>query len=106
MALTRKAPSMAGFDHGPATLSEPDDPVVSARNARYGLILFAVYFSFYALFVVLNAFWPDVMSTTVAGVNLAVSYGLGLIAAAIVLALVYSWLCRGDAQRQATGEAP
>jgi uncharacterized membrane protein (DUF485 family) len=29
-----------------------------------------------------------------AGVNVAVAYGMGLIAAALVLALVYSWLCR------------
>ncbi len=86
---------MAGFDHGPATPSEPDDPAVSARNARYGLILFVIYFSFYVVFVVINAFWPDVMSIPVAGVTLAVSYGLGLIAAAIVLAFLYSWLCRG-----------
>jgi uncharacterized membrane protein (DUF485 family) len=86
---------MAGFDHGPAVPSEPDDPAVSARNSRYGLILFAIYFAFYAVFVMLNAFWPDVMSRPVAGVTLAVSYGLGLIAAAIVLAFVYTWLCRG-----------
>ncbi len=92
---------MAGFDHGPAAPSEPDDPAVSARNARYGLVLFTVYFAFYAAFVALNAFWPDVMSLPVGGVNLAVSYGLGLIVAAIVLALVYSWLCRSPAKRQA-----
>lgn len=92
---------MAGFDHGPAAVSEQDDPAASARNARYGLVLFSVYFAFYALFVALNAFWPDVMSRPVAGVTLAVSYGLGLIIAAIVLALVYSWLCHGPAKPQA-----
>jgi uncharacterized membrane protein (DUF485 family) len=88
---------MAGFDHGPAVPSEPDDPAVSARNARYGLVLFLIYFSFYAVFVALNAFWPEVMSRPIGGVTLAVSYGLGLIIAAIVLSLVYSWLCHGPA---------
>lgn len=97
---------MAGLDHGPSVPSEPDDPAVAARNARYGLVLFVFYFTFYAAFVAINAFWSDVMSMTVGGVNLAVSYGLGLIAAAIVLALVYSWLCRGTAKRQAAGDAP
>src|SRR5260221_6196481 len=97
---------MAGFDHGPAVPSEPDDPVVSARNARYGLILFVIYFAFYAVFVAINAFWPDVMSQQVGSVNLSVSYGLGLIAAAIVLALVYSWLCHGPAKRQAEEGRP
>lgn len=97
---------MAGFDHGPATPSEPDDPAVSARNARYGLVLFVVYFAIYAAFVAINAFWPDVMSQQVAGVNLSVSYGLGLIIAAIVLALVYSWLCHEPAKRQAKERTP
>ena len=78
---------MPGFDHGPAVPAEPDDPAMSARNARYGLILFSIYFTFYAVFVAINAFWPDVMAISVAGVNLAVSYGLGLIAAAIVAEL-------------------
>jgi uncharacterized membrane protein (DUF485 family) len=92
---------MAGLDHGPATPSEPDDPSEAARNSRYGLILFAIYFAFYAVFVVINAFWPDVMSQPVGGVNLAVSYGLALIVAAIVLALVYSWLCHGPVKPRA-----
>lgn len=97
---------MAGFDHGPNVSSEQDDPAVSARNARYGLLLFVIYFAFYAAFVGLNAFWPDVMSLQVAGVNLSVSYGLGLIVAAIVLALIYSWLCHQPAKRQAEEQTP
>ena len=97
---------MAAFGHGPSVSSEPDDPAASARNARYGLILFVVYFIGYAAFVALNAFSPDAMSRQVGGLNLSISYGLGLIAAAIVLALVYSWLCHGPAKRQAAGDAP
>jgi uncharacterized membrane protein (DUF485 family) len=75
------------------------DPVEAARNARRGLILFAVYGLLYLTFVVLNAFAPPVMETVVfAGINLAVLYGLGLIAAAFLLALVYAWLCRSRAR--------
>jgi uncharacterized membrane protein (DUF485 family) len=85
---------MAGFDHGPANDAEPEDAVASARNARSGLLLFAIYFAFYAAFVAINAFWPDVMSRSVAGVPLAVSYGMALIGGAILLSLVYTWLCR------------
>jgi hypothetical protein len=33
------------------------------------------------------------------GVNLAILYGFGLIAAALLLALVYSWLCTAAAGR-------
>jgi uncharacterized membrane protein (DUF485 family) len=65
------------------------------RNARLGLWLFGVYLLIYGGFVGLAAFSPDTMAKTpAAGVNLAIWYGFGLIGAAIVLALVYGWLCR------------
>lgn len=78
--------------------AEQEDAAASARNARRGLWLFAVYFLFYAAFVAANAFWPDSMSATVAGISLAVVVGMVLIVAAFVLALVYSWLCRAGAK--------
>lgn len=93
---------MAGFDHV-ATEAEVVDPATAARNARYGLALFALYFAFYALFVVLNAFLPNAMSVAFGGINLAVAYGMGLIIAALVLALIYCWLCRGRAVSHSAG---
>ncbi len=81
------------------TTSTSADDVAAPRNARYGLILFAVYSSLYLAFMLLNAFMPQVMETIVfAGINLAVVYGLGLIATAFILALVYVWLCRANAE--------
>lgn len=88
---------MAGFGHGPAVASEQEDPAQSARNARYGLRLFAVYFVIYAAFVGANAFLPRLMTANVFGVTVAVAYGMGLIIVALLLALVYMWLCRGAA---------
>lgn len=85
---------MAGFGHE-AAAAEVVDSATAARNARYGLVLFALYFAFYAAFVVLNAFQPQAIAANVLGINLAVIYGMGLIIAALVLALVYCWLCRG-----------
>ncbi|MCA9056298.1 MAG: DUF485 domain-containing protein [Planctomycetaceae bacterium] len=68
---------------------------MASRNARIGLILFAVYLLFYGGFVGLNAFSPETMeSTPVAGVNLAILYGFALIIVAFVLALLYGALCR------------
>ena len=65
------------------------------RNARIGLILFVVYLAFYGGFVLLAAFSPATMARLPwAGVNLAIWYGFGLIAAALVLALIYGYLCR------------
>lgn len=86
---------MAGLDHGTQHPKEIEDPVIAARNSRYGIILFAIYFAIYAGFVGLNAFQPSVMGLTSAfGLNLAILYGLALIVIAMVLSLVYCWLCR------------
>ncbi len=61
--------------------------------------LFAVYCAFYAGFMVLVAFAPDVLARRVlGGVNLAVAYGMGLIVAAVVLAFVSTYLHRRKAR--------
>ncbi len=71
---------------------------MASRNARLGLVLFVVYLLFYGGFVGLNAFAPEVMEwTPAAGINLAILYGMALILAAFLLALVYGWLCRSGA---------
>jgi uncharacterized membrane protein (DUF485 family) len=78
--------------HQPAShVAEKEIP----GRTRLGLIFFAVYFSIYVLYVLLNAFYPEAMdSIPFGGVNLAILYGLGLIGAAFVLALLYGWMCR------------
>ena len=92
---------MPGLDQQHVDHQEADDPRTSARNARYGLMLFAIYAAFYGGYVLLSAFRPDVMETTpLAGVNLAVLYGFALILGALVLSLVYGWLCRAPASAE------
>ncbi|MBS0203897.1 MAG: DUF485 domain-containing protein [Planctomycetes bacterium] len=87
---------MAGLDHGPAHVKEIEDPRIAIRNSRYGMFLFLIYLAFYAGFVGLNAFAPVQMESTPAfGLNLAILYGFALIIAAMILSLLYSWLCRG-----------
>jgi uncharacterized membrane protein (DUF485 family) len=86
---------MGGFDHRPAEPSSELSAETISRNTRWGLRLFAIYFAFYGAFVLINAFRPDWMDTVVAGgVNLAVVYGLALIAVALIVALIYGWICR------------
>ncbi len=85
---------MSGFDHHPVPAEKENEPT-ARRNARYGLLLFGLYLLLYGTFVWLNAFTPNVMGATpFAGINLAIWYGVGLIVAALVLALLYAWLCR------------
>ena len=85
---------MAGLGHHVHHPTEEEDPTLAAGNARRGLALFTFYLAFYAGFVLLNAFGRPVMEIMIAGVNLAVWYGFALIGGALVLALVYAWLCR------------
>ena len=76
-------------------------------STRLGLFLFAVYLVLYGGFVLLAAFSPRAMEATpLAGVNLAIWYGFGLIVAAIVLALIYGWACRPSESRTSTTRRP
>lgn len=64
-------------------------------NAKLGLVLFFVYLAFYGGFMALSVTNPKLMATpAIAGVNLAIVYGFGLIAAALLLACVYMALCK------------
>ena len=70
---------------------------MESRNARLGLKLFSVYLVLYGGFVLINTFSAETMELTpVAGINLAVLYGFGLIVAALVLALIYGALCSNE----------
>jgi uncharacterized membrane protein (DUF485 family) len=68
---------------------------MTIQTNRLGLALFAIYLVLYGGFVLLAAFSPQWMEITpLAGVNLAIWYGFGLIVAALVLALIYGWASR------------
>jgi uncharacterized membrane protein (DUF485 family) len=59
--------------------------------------LFFIYTPFYLGFVLVNAFATDwVEWVPFAGLNLAILWGFGLIILALVLALVYGFMCHPD----------
>ena len=67
---------------------------MNTRNTRIGLVLFLLYLLLYGGFMLLNTFSPKTMEATPwAGINVAILYGISLIVAAFVLALVYGKLC-------------
>jgi uncharacterized membrane protein (DUF485 family) len=97
---------MGGFDQRAAEPASELSAATVARNTRQGLILFVVYLAFYAAFVLINAFRPAWMDTVMAGgINLAVWYGFGLIAGALIVALIYGWLCRDAAAADRSEDA-
>ncbi len=70
---------------------------MDSKNARLGLKLFFVYLFLYGGFVLINTFSAETMEMTpIAGINLAILYGFGLIVAALVLALIYGALCQAE----------
>ncbi|RUL89115.1 DUF485 domain-containing protein [Tautonia sociabilis] len=85
-------------DHPPI---DDEHPELTSAYAKVGLRLFAVYLALYGAFVLVNAFAPGLMaSRPIGGLNLALATGLGLIAAAVVLALVYVGICKRIADRR------
>ncbi|MCX7412157.1 MAG: DUF485 domain-containing protein [Planctomycetia bacterium] len=67
----------------------PPPPEAEGRS-RFGFALFWVYVLLYGGFMVLVLVRPDLLSLRpFGGVNLAIAYGMGLIAAAFVLAVIY-----------------
>lgn len=68
-------------------------------NSRYGLILFAIYFALYAVFMAINVMAPEVMAKpALAGMNVAIVFGFGLIVSALVLALIYMRVSRAEVE--------
>ncbi|MBC7855520.1 MAG: DUF485 domain-containing protein [Pirellulaceae bacterium] len=73
---------------------------LSARNSRTGLWLFAVYLAAYVVFVGMAAFGIGMMmQPTPLGPNVAIIYGFGLIFGAVLLAMLYMYLCKRNADQ-------
>lgn len=79
-------------------LHEPNEPTgedpALAYKTRTGVFMFLIYASVYAGFVIINVVNPLLMEKIVFfGLNLAVTYGFGLIIFAFVLGLIYNRMC-------------
>ncbi|OVE76731.1 hypothetical protein BVX98_04905 [bacterium F11] len=84
--------------HKPAASSGPDHAIDYKK--RLGMYMFILYSLVYAGFVVVNLASPVSMEKIIfGGLNLAVVYGFGLIVFALVLALIYSWMCAKEESR-------
>lgn len=79
--------------HGPAAESAPDP--ASRYKSRLGVWMFLFYCLVYAGFVFTNVLTEGAAMQIIvfAGLNLAVVYGMGLIILALIMALIYNFLC-------------
>jgi len=82
------------MDHGPAVELGVDH--ASKKKAKLGVWLFIAYTIVYAIFVAIGVLNYEAMGKIVLGnQNLAVVFGFGLIVLAIVMGLIYNWICTG-----------
>ena len=80
------------MNHEPAVELGVDN--ASAKKAKLGVWFFLIYTIFYAGFVVIGVVNYELLSHEVAlGLNLALFYGVGLIIFAVVLGILYNFLC-------------
>ena len=79
------------MNHGSATEWKPEKS--EDFKTRLGLIMIAIYTPIYFAFIVLAVINPKVMGNDVGSLNIAITYGFGLIIMAITQALIYNYIC-------------
>ena len=71
------------------------DNSAEQRKSYIGVVMTILYAVIYGGFVFLSVFYPSLMGLrTFLGLNLAITYGLGLIVIAIILAMIYNQMVR------------
>ncbi|MDO9153798.1 MAG: DUF485 domain-containing protein [Paludibacter sp.] len=78
--------------HEPSEQSGPDN--ASEKKAKLGVIMFFIYTIVYAGFVFIGLSKPELMGLkSLGGLNIAILYGFGLIALAIIMGFIYNYFC-------------
>lgn len=83
--------------HGPAVKLGKDN--ASSYKTRIGIWMFVLYTLIYGGFVTINTVKPTLLEEQIAGLNLAVIFGMGLIVFAFVLAILYNHFCTAAEKR-------
>lgn len=83
--------------HGPAVKLGKDN--ASSYKTRIGIWMFVLYTLIYGGFVAINTVKPTLLEEQIAGLNLAVIFGMGLIVFAFVLAILYNHFCTAAEKR-------
>ncbi|MFC2056148.1 DUF485 domain-containing protein [Chloroflexota bacterium] len=77
--------------HAPATKLQTDK--TESFKTKFGLVMVIFYTVVYFAFIVLCVTNPQLMAKDVGSLNLAITYGFGLIIIAIIQALIYNYVC-------------
>lgn len=75
-------------------ITEPEIDNATEEKASLGIKFFFIYLFFYAGFVAIGVTNYELLAVEVfKGINLAVFYGIGLILFAVLLGILYNFLC-------------
>lgn len=78
--------------HGPASDLGVDK--ASDKKAKLGIVMFFIYTAVYIVFVIICLTVPEMMGVQALGAqNLAIVFGFGLIALAVVMGFIYHIFC-------------
>lgn len=73
---------------------KPDVDLAAKKKAKLGIYFFFIYLFFYAGFVAIGVLNYELLAyEVIGGVNLAIFYGIGLILFAVLLGILYNFLC-------------
>ncbi len=73
---------------------EPETDFASEKKAKLGIKFFFLYLFFYAGFVAIGVLNYELLAyEVIGGINLAIFYGIGLILFAVLLGILYNFLC-------------
>lgn len=75
----------------PPKLEKVPDLIPDKKLWKVGMTMFTLYVIAYAVLTVAGTMLKGVLATRMLGMNLAVVSGMGIIIAAIVIALIYNW---------------
>jgi uncharacterized membrane protein (DUF485 family) len=86
-------------------LTDPEAYYASGKKASLGIKFFFIYLLFYAGFVAIGVLNYELLAVEVfRGINLAVFYGIGLIVFAVLLGILYNFLCTRYEDQMNKGE--
>lgn len=76
------------------SLPEQEEDLASEKKSKLGIKFFFVYLIIYAGFIAIGVFNYDLLAIEVyRGINLAIFYGGGLILLAVLMGVIYNYLC-------------